>query len=118
MILTQDRVGNRIDLEDNGAVFLHLKNKTPSRKLGDIHSGNLYVVRKPAQHIFRKFNAYGFNLTLIKILKPDAQIVVRQYGDATLTTTAEQILNKWKVLNYLKDWFEAQIFMPIGDFNK
>ena len=83
MILTQDRVGNRIDLEDNGAVFLHLKNKTPSRKLGDIHSGNLYVVRKPAQHIFRKFNAYGFNLTLIKILKPDAQIVVRQYGDAT-----------------------------------
>ena len=117
MILTQDKAGNRIDVE-NGAVMLKLINLPLARKLGDLHNGNLFVVRKPAQHIFRKFNAYGFNLTLIKILKPDAQIVVRQYGDATLTTTAEQILNKWKVLNYLKDWFEAQIFMPIGDFNK
>jgi len=116
MILTKDKAGNRIDVE-NGAVMLKLINLPLARKLGDLHNGNLFVVRKPAQHIFRKFNAYGFNLALIKILQPTAKICVRQYGDKTLLTTAEEILQKGKVLNYARDGFETQIFMPLDCFN-
>lgn len=117
MILTQDRVGNQVYVKDK-IVYLHLKDKMQTRKLGAINLGNLFVTRKPEQHIFRKFNAYGFNLALIKSLKPDAKVSVRQYGDKTLITTAEEILQKWKVLNYARDGFETQIFMPIDDFNK
>lgn len=116
MILTQDRVGNQVYVKDK-IVYLHLKDKMQTRKLGAINLGNLFVTRKP-EHIFRKLNAYGFNLALIKSLRPDAKVTVRQYGDKTLTTTAEEILQKGQILNYLKDGFETQIFMPIDNFNK
>lgn len=115
MILTQDKAGNQVYVKDK-YVYLYLKGKMQTRKLGALNLGNLFVTRKP-EHIFRKFNAYGFNLALIKALQPTAKVVVRQYGDEVLTTTAEEILQKGKVLNYSKDGFEAQIFMPIDYFN-
>lgn len=114
MILTQDRAGNQVYIKDK-YVYLHLKEKMETRKLGVINLGNLFVTRKP-EHLFRKFNAYGFNMALIKALNPDAKVVVRQYGDKVLTTTAEEILQKGKVLNYAKDGFETQIFMPLDNF--
>ena len=116
MILTQDKAGNQVYIQDK-FVYLHLKDKRQTRKLGAINLGNLFVTRKPEQHIFRKFNAYGFNLALIKALQPTAKVVVKQQWDKVLTTTAENILSKGKVLNYSKDGFEAQIFMPIDYFN-
>lgn len=116
MILTQDKAGNQIYIKEK-YVYLYLSAKLQTRRLGAINLGNFFVTKKP-EHIFRKLNAYGFNLALIKSLRPDAKVTVRQYGDKTLTTTAEEILQKGQILNYLKDGFETQIFMPIDNFNK
>lgn len=116
MILAQDKAGNQIYVKDK-YVYLHLNAKLQTRRLGAINLGNFFVTKKK-EHIFRKLNAYGFNLALIKSLRPDAKVVVRQYGDKVLTSTAEEILQKGQILNYLKDGFETQIFMPIDKFNK
>lgn len=115
MILTKDRAGNQIYIKDLYA-YLYLNDKMQTRRLWTVKDGNLYVTKKP-EHIFKKLNAYGFNLALIKSLRPDAKIVVKQYGGKTIDTTAEEILLKGQILSYLKDGFETQIFMQITNFN-
>ena len=114
MILTQDRIGNQIYIKDN-LVYLHLNDKHQTRRLGTIKNGNFFVTKNP-EHIFRKINAYGFNLALIKSLKPDAKIVVKQKYEWVIKTTAENIIQKGQILNYARDGFETQIFMPIDYF--
>jgi hypothetical protein len=114
MILAEDKAGNQLYVS-SGTVYIHLKAKQQTRKIGVLKDGNLYIRRKK-EHIFRKFNAYGFNLALIKSLGLDANIVVKQEAGDTLKTTASNILEHGKILNYLKDGFETQIFMPIGNF--
>lgn len=114
MILTEDKAGNQVYV-NNGTVYIHLKSKQQTRKIGVLKDGDLFITRKK-EHIFRKFNAYGFNLALLKSLNLDAKVTVKQVGADTIKTTVGAILQSGKILNYLKDGFETQIFMPIGNF--
>jgi len=114
MILTQDKAGNQIYIKDK-FVYLYLSAKLQTRRLGAINLGNFFVTKRP-EHIFRKLNAYGFNYELIKSLKPDAKVVVKQIGEGVIKTTAHDILTRGQILNYLRDGFETQIFMPIDYF--
>lgn len=114
-ILAEDKAFNQLYV-NNDTVFIHLKAKQQTRKIGVLKDGNLFIKRKK-EHIFRKLNAYGFNLALIKSLSLDAKVIVKQdLGGDLLKTTAGEILKYGKVLNYLKDGFETQVFMPIQYF--
>lgn len=113
-ILAEDRAFNQLYVTNN-TVYLHLKAKQQTRRIGVLKDGNLFIKRK-REHIFRKLNAYGFNLALIKSLSLDAKVIVKQDLGELLKTTAGEILKYGKVLNYLKDGFETQVFMPIEYF--
>lgn len=113
MIKAEDRLGNKL-YQSWWAVFLFLSWKG-TRKLWDIFEWDLYVKRKN-KHIFAKLNAYWFNNMLLLSLDPDKKIYLQQEDKSVLEITVKQAIDKWKYMNFSKDWFELQKFVPITEF--
>lgn len=110
-----DRSWNKIYKKGN-AVYIFLAQKWETRKMWALRDWNLVVNRKN-RHIFRKMNAYWFNLNLLRALSPDKKVIVIQEDKTILKSTIKDILTKGNKLNFLTEWFETQIFMKITDFN-
>ncbi len=118
-----DDYGNNLTVFNNGKrvkVRLKLVKESKSRSIGVINLERkiLEVKRNRTKHLFRKFNAYGFNHKLIA----DAKL----FDKVRLTDNIEEwlipkqfILDNGKFLNFLnKGGFELQIFIPIDSLNE
>lgn len=116
MINITDKMGNQIYEKEN-SIYLYLKEKWETRKLGAINTRGELFIRRYNKHIFRKLDAYGFNYHLMKALAPDMKVVVKQEDWSSLRTTVMDILLKGNAKQFIVDGFELQIFLPRKDFN-
>lgn len=114
MIIAQDALGNKVYVEKN-SVYLYLSDKKQVRQIWIFRNDKIYVKRSE-KHLFRKFNAYGFNLALIRNLAEGTEIIVKLDGGGQLRTNAKTILEHGKTVSYLNYWFETQIFLPLDKF--
>lgn len=112
--LAEDKLWNKI-YQSWWAVFLFLSWKG-TRRLWEIYEWDLYVKRKN-KHIFNKYNAYWFNNMLLRKLDPAKKIFLQQEDKSVLEITVWKAIEKWKYMNFVKDWFELQLFVPIQEFN-
>lgn len=100
--------------EETGSVYF-INGEGKLQKIGELFERQFTCKRKP-QHIFRKLNAFGFNLSLIKEGVIDSVKVIVSDG-RVLNTTAKEMLEKGKKDSYSNNNDEEQIFMPLPFFN-
>lgn len=117
MIEIKDKNWNTIYQKDK-SIFLYLKDKWQTRKLGAISPKGELFIRRFNKHIFRKLDAYGFNYNLMKILDPNMKVIIKQEDWSELHTTVMNILTKWNAKQFIQEWFELQIFLPRNLFTK
>ena len=109
-----------ITVSANGRVFLALPGKDykPRREIGFLSKDGqtFHCERNPERHLFRQFNAYGFNYELMK----DGRfiwIVVHLPFGTQLVTSRNHLLEKGMFLNFQKNKLERQIFLPVTGFD-
>lgn len=120
MILsTTDTQGNIITADNNGitaVLSLKLSSESKSRKLGiiDIKNRTFEVKRAYNKHLFRKFNAYGFNHKILSETKLfDTIILSDEYNKWKFPVSL--VLEKGKFLNFSKGGFELQVFIELSE---
>ena len=120
MILsTTDAQGNIITADNNGitaVLSLKLASESKSRKLGiiDIEKRTFEVKRVYSKHLFRKFNAYGFNHKILSETKLfDTIILSDEYNKWKFPVSL--VLEKGKFLNFSKGGFELQVFIELSE---
>lgn len=117
MIEIKDKNWNMIYQKDR-SIYLYLKDKQETRKLGAISPKGELFIRRFNKHIFRKLDAYWFNYNLMKLLSPEMKVIVKQEDWSELYTTVQDILQKWNAKQFIQEWFELQIFLPRNLFIK
>lgn len=117
MIEIKDKNWNQIYQRDQN-IYLYLKDKWETRKLGAINSKWEFSIRRMNKHIFRKLDAYGFNYYLMKVLNPDMKVVVKQEDGSELHTNVETIMTAWDCKQFAQEGFELQVFLPRNLFVK
>lgn len=120
MILsTTDAQGNIITADNNGktaVLSLKLASESKSRKLGiiDIEKRTFEVKRVYSKHLFRKFNAYGFNHKILSETKLfDTIILSDDFNKWKFPVSL--VLQKGKFLNFSKGGFELQVFIGLSE---
>lgn len=120
MILsTTDAQGNIITADNNGitaVLSLKLASESKSRKLGiiDIEKRTFEVKRVYSKHLFRKFNAYGFNHKILSETKLfDTIILSDDFNKWKFPVSL--VLEKGKFLNFSKGGFELQVFIELSE---
>jgi hypothetical protein len=122
MILTQtDSKGNVITAVNDGItaiISLTLHGDNRKRNIGTIILSERIIEMKriKAKHLFRKFDAYGFNYKILKETKLFDTIRLTD-DNTTWVIPVSQILEKGKILNFDSAGFELQIFMPLEEMN-
>lgn len=82
--IASDKYHNRIytkKIRGAEGVYLYLAERNETRTLGRIQSlreKKLIIDRIPSAHIFQKLNAYGFNAVLIRTLKPETRVYIKE----------------------------------------
>lgn len=110
----------QVRISPSGDVLLTLPGKQykSQRCIGKIVGDTLHVERNPERHLFRRFNAYGFNYQLLKH-GHFSRVQLRELPSGrTLETTRETILHFGKFLDFKADQLERQIFLSLSDFSK
>ena len=120
MILsTTDAQGNIITADNNGktaVLSIKLASESKSRKLGiiDIEKRTFEVKRVYSKHLFRKFNAYGFNHKILSETKLfDTIILSDDFNKWKFPVSL--VLEKGKFLNFSKGGFELQVFIELSE---
>lgn len=114
MELIQDEHGNKIRIEDNGNCFLELATEKRARLIGIMRNDGVFM--KKATHIFEKLNAFGFCYSLIDHLKP--LYIIVYYDGSRYDLPMEKFKDNMKFLNFKKQGFERQVFVPLGVWKK
>lgn len=84
---------------------------------GEVDTSKFFVKRNKEKHLFRKFNWYWFNDSLLRKLDPDTLIVLKvEWVEQKRMISVEEALEVWKYLTYSKLWYEKQIFIPFERF--
>lgn len=113
----QDEKGNAITVSENDKrikLSLRLNNEPKRRQIGQINKAKrtLEVKRDRAKHLFRKLNAYGLNYKLIEDSKRFDTILIKD--ELSVWAVPKQfILTEGKILNFLAQGFEKQIFIEL-----
>lgn len=117
MIEIKDKNWNQIYQRDR-SIYLYLKDKGETRKLWAMNVKWELFIRRYNKHIFRKLDAYWFNYHLMKLLKPETKVIVKQEDWSELHTNVETILTAGSCIQFSHEWFELQIFLPRNLFIK
>lgn len=96
-------------------VFLNLPFE--KRWLGKIDTTNksFITTRKP-QHLFKKLNAIGLNLELLKDTAIPFKDIVIEYESQKLITSRDYFLTHGKCFKFGSRGFEYQKFLPLSEF--
>jgi len=70
------------------------------------------------KHLFRKLNAYGLNYLFLSILPGDTEVIVDEMDGDMYKSTVKEILQNGTFLNFKKEGYELQIFMPLDQFRR
>lgn len=97
--------------------YLYLQWYEYRRLIAQLFDGILHFVRSP-EHVFVKTNSYWFNDQFIRKFSPETVVIVREkWTKRKLKTTVWEILENWKYMFFLAQWFEKQIFMSRSLFS-
>jgi len=114
-----DTNGNYIQIvSSEGAkkVILYLLNSR-SRNIGSIKDGIYTITRMKRTHLFRKFNAYGFNSWMLHNVEIDT-IVLREFDGVNMLRVyhipVDVVKEKGKYLSFKDRGFETQVFLPLS----
>ena len=113
-MLLEDKLWNKI-YDKKNMMYLFLKKRWETRRLCTLKDWNIYVNKKKS-HIFRSLDAYWFNYVLLKSIDPTWSVFVYEEDWNELSTTIQNILQNWKILNFWTEWFEAQVFLSRNKF--
>lgn len=110
-------LSDNIHIGSDGTVHLVLPDKKYKghRILGRIQGNTFRCQRIPEKHIYRKIKGYGFNYDLMKYGTFKFVVVDIPFSEP-LVTTRIHILQKGKLLGFIKNNLELQIFLPIPEF--
>jgi hypothetical protein len=121
--LIKDKVGNVIASKHNNSTAtlrLKLASEKYYRSVGSINlkKRQLEVIRERDKHLFRKFNAYGFNhFILANAILFDHVLLKDEYG--LYNVPRQVILTQGKFMNFTNHGgFELQIFLPLPEIEK
>lgn len=118
-----DVKGNQLICKDNGkriAITLKLvAEKGKGRRIGVINPKRriLEVRRNREEHLFRKFNGYGFNHKLLSDAKRFDNIMLNDNYERWLIPK-QFILESKKYLNFLNGGFELQVFVSLDEIEQ
>jgi hypothetical protein len=116
----KDEAGNIIESIHKGSIAslrLKLASETYFRQLGSINmkTRQLELVRERSKHLFRKFNAYGFNHHVLNKATLFDHILLKD-DKGVYNVPKEIILEKGKFMNFKNHGgFELQIFLPLNE---
>jgi hypothetical protein len=108
-VLSIDSRGNKVFQEET-RLYLQLSSEERPRHIGDFIDG-IYKKSISTKHIFRKFNAVGYNSIIVERMGTKS-FEVSISGKKYWFTREEYDMNK-KYLDFNKMGFEIQCFMPI-----
>jgi hypothetical protein len=78
----------------------------------------LEVMRERSKHLFRKFNAYGFNHHILANATLFDHVLLKE-DNGVYNVPKEVILEKGKFMNFKNHGgFELQIFLPLDEIEK
>lgn len=78
----------------------------------------LEVMRERSKHLFRKFNAYGFNHYILANATLFDHVLLKE-DNGVYKVPKEVILEKGKFMNFKNHGgFELQIFLPLNEIEK
>lgn len=84
--------------------------------LDESGEGTFIAIRKE-KHLFRKNNSLGVNYELLTAKYISFKWIVIDYCNRKLVSTREYFLQKGKALQFNKQGFELQIFVPFAEMN-
>jgi len=116
----KDESGNIIESvhkASTASLRLKLSSENYYRHLGSINmkTRQLELVRERSKHLFRKFNAYGFNHYLLNNATLFDHVLLKDDMGA-YNVPKDVILEKGKFMNFKNHGgFELQIFLPLHE---
>lgn len=119
----QDEIGNIIESTHKASTAtlrLKLASEKHYRAIGSINMKNrqLEVMRERSKHLFRKFNAYGFNHYILANATLFDHVLLKE-DNGVYKVPKEVILEKGKFMNFKNHGgFELQIFLPLNEIEK
>lgn len=119
----KDDVGNIIESTHNSATAtlrLKLASEKHYRAIGTINMKyrQLEVMRERSKHLFRKFNAYGFNHYILANATLFDHVLLKD-DEGVYNVPKDVVLQKGKFLNFKNHGgFELQIFLPLLEIEK
>jgi hypothetical protein len=118
--LIKDEAGNIIESVHKGSkasLRLKLSSENYFRQIGsiDMKTRQLEMVRERSKHLFRKFNAYGFNHHILNNAILFDHVLIKD-DKGLYNVPKEVILEKGKFMNFKNHGgFELQIFLPLNE---
>jgi len=116
----KDETGNIIESTHKGSsasLRLKLSSESYYRNLGSINmkTRQLELIRERSKHLFRKFNAYGFNHYILANATLFDHVLLKD-DQGAYNVPKEVILEKGKFMNFKNHGgFELQIFLPLNE---
>jgi len=123
VFIIKDEVGNIIESTHKvhiATLRLKLASEKHYRSIGSINMKyrQLEVVRERSKHLFRKFNAYGFNHYILANAILFDHVLLKE-DNGVYNVPKEVILEKGKFMNFKNHGgFELQIFLPLEEIEK
>lgn len=119
----KDEVGNIIESTHKASTAtlkLKLASEKFYRSIGNINmkSRQLEMVRERSKHLFRKFNAYGFNHHILANSVLFDTVLLKD-DKGVYDVPKQVILENGKFMNFKNHGgFELQIFLPLTEIEK
>ena len=115
--IIRDKWGNQIEISIEGSIHLSLNGRRVF--IGNVFRRNgkmVYSKSVQKKNVFRKFDAWGLNHAVVKLLPDEAEIVLTSDEPKIYRTTKEMVLVRGEFLHFLENNCELQIFMPRDAF--
>ena len=119
----KDDIGNIIESTHKAHIAtlrLKLASEKHYRSIGRINMKHrqLEVMRERSKHLFRKYNAYGFNHHILANATLFDHVLLKE-DNGVYNVPKEVILEKGKFMNFKNHGgFELQIFLPLDEIEK
>ena len=106
----------------NDTVYLWVPVWARPRRIGSIQKVNGHNVFfrpfNPSKHTMFRINSVGFNAQLFSIFPDTMYLALRQSGGKTLYANVGEARNVLKSIDYIKDGYDKQVFVPLENFSE
>lgn len=98
-------------------IKLSIRGKSKNIGILDESNDGTFIAIRKEKHLFRKNHSLGINYELLTAGHIHFKWILIDYCNRRLVSTRNYFLKKGKALNFTKQGFELQIFVPIAEMN-